>query len=503
MKMMLQSLLSRHLLTAACVTVSMSLAGTPLFAAPEQLMIAVDGDVSSLDPSKDSAPLSLGYRLNVFDSLTELDREGAVHPRLAKDWSYSDDLRVWTFNLRDDVKFHDGTELTAEDVVFTAQRILADEKSPVRQFMRLIEKAEAVDKHTVRFTLVQPYGIFDRQMKYLYVMSKKFTEEQGDQGYATRPIGSGPYRFVEWVKDDRLVLEVFPEYWGGEQEVKRATFKPMPAAAGRANALLTGEIDIVPSIPASLLPMLQSAPDVTVGIDTGFRVAFLALDPTRAPFDKPELREAADIAINREAIAQELMRGSGRATGLLIPPSNEGYDASFKPAPYEPERAKELVKQAGYDGTVITIDHPNNNVTMANEVAQAVAGYLTEAGFNVRLNSLEFTAFFPLWVQRKTNNAFLYEYGSSQFHAETVLATMFEKGSRAFRTLDEVDALVKAQRAEPERAKQQEMISKVFEINRQDRMYLPLHDAMQTFGYRSSLEYKPYPDSVVRLYDLN
>ena len=491
----------KRVASAALISATSLLAlSSATVAAPEQLVIALSGDMPTLDPSKDTSPIGLNFRLNVFNALTELGREGQVIPQLAESWTISDDLTEWTFVLRDGVKFHDGSTMTADDVVFTTEHVLGDDTSPVRAFLRLVKTAEAVDEKTVKFTLTQPYSMFDRQVKYLYVMSRAYYDAAGDTGYATKPIGTGPYVLAEWVKDDRMVLEAFADYWGGEPAVKTGIFSPIPSDAARANALLSGEVDLVPSLPPSLIDMLKGNDTLKVEIAPGYRVSFLELDPTRAPFDNAKIREAVDVAIDRVAIADRLLRGTGKATGIIIPPSNGGYDASFSPTEYNPDLAKQLLQEAGYDGTVINIDYPNNNYPMANEVAQAIAGYLTDAGLKVQLNPMEFTAFFPAWVQNKLSPMYYFAFGSSQFHAETILATLYEAGGHMRHNNPEIDALVKSQRQEVDETKKQEMISEIFRISSEDRQFLPLYDMLQVYGVKAEFDYVPYPDEIVRLY---
>ena len=193
-------------------------------------------------------------------ALTELQRDGQMNPRLAESWTYSPDLTEWTFKLRQGVKFHDGSPFTADDVVFTIKRIKADATTPVRTFIRLVTTVEKVDDHTVRFKLIQPYGIFHRQISYVNIMSKTYFDKVGDEGYATKPVGTGPYKLVRWVKDDRMVLEANPDYWRGAPAIKRATFRPIPAEASRASALLSGEVDLVPALPPSLIESTEIGP---------------------------------------------------------------------------------------------------------------------------------------------------------------------------------------------------------------------------------------------------
>ena len=491
----------RHVRTAlgTALLAATILSGAAAQATPEKLTVALSGDFPSLDPSKDTSPIGLNYRLNVFEALTQIGKKGEVIPQVAESWTHSDDLKTWTFKLRPGVKFHNGYDLTASDVKWTVERILADDKTPVRNFLKLVDKVEAPDDLTVVFHIKAAYAIFDRQTKYTYVMSKKYWEEVGDAGYATKPVGTGPYKMVEWIKDDRMVLEAFDGWWGGDLPVKQATFRPIPSDAGRANALLSGEVDIVPDLPPSLVPMLQGKDDLVVAAESGFRVAYLGMNPTVAPFNNAKLREAVDYAIDREAIATKLMRGTGKATGIIIPPNNEGYTADFPPVKYDPAKAKALVKESGYDGTPVVMDYPNNNFALANEQAQAIAGYLKEAGINVQLNSLEFTAYFPKWVQNKLDKMTFFAFGSSQFHAETIQGTMYEAGTHNWSADPELDKLVKAQREEADKAKQQALITEVFRKGNQMREFLPLWDINLVYGAKKTAEYSPFPDGIIRL----
>jgi peptide/nickel transport system substrate-binding protein len=483
---------------AAAILASPNLASA---APPAQLTVALTGDFPGLDPSKDTSPLGFNYRLNVFDALTELQRDGEMNPRLAESWSSSDDLTQWTFKLRKGVKFHDGSPFTADDVVFTITRVLNDSKTPLRTFVKLVKTVEKVDDHTVKFTLIQPYSIFYRQISYVNIMSKAYWEKVGDEGYAKKPVGTGPYKFVEWVKDDRMVLEANEGYWRGAPAIKKAILRPIPSEPSRVSALLSGEIDLVPSLPPSLLPQVKAAPNLNAGIAPSFRTIFIAFT-NKPPFDKPKIREAIDVAIDRKSITEKLLRGLGEPAGSMVPPMDIGFDPSLKPVAYDPERAKALVKEAGYKGEVISIQYPSNNIVMANEVVQAIAGYMTAAGLKVEIRPLEFTAFFPLWLQSRIDSMYFFAFGSSQYHGETVLTTMYEKGANAQWDVDmEIDRLLKAQRAEKDPAKQKQMLSQAFRLSNEDRYHLPIYHEMQAFGVKKTIDYKPWPDGFVRLYD--
>ena len=469
--------------------------------APAAITVALGGDFPGLDPSKDTSPIGFNYRLNVFDALTELQRDGQMNPRLAEAWTFSPDMLEWTFKLRRNVKFHDGSDFTADDVVFTIERVLADNTTPLRTFIKLVKTVEKVDDYTVKFTLIQPYGIFHRQISYVNIMSKTYFGKVGDQGYATKPVGTGPYKLVEWLKDNRMVLEANSTYWRGAPVIKSATYKPIPAEASRASALLSGEIDLIPSLPPSLMDQLKTAPSLNVGVAPGFRVVFTAFNVNKAPLDNPLIREAIDKGIDRAAITDKLLRGLGKPTGIMVPPMNIGYDASFTPTKFDPVAAQELVLKAGYKGEPISIQYPNNNIPMANEVVQAIAGYMTSIGLKVEIKPMEFTAFFPLWLQSKLDSMYFFAFGSSQYHAETVLTTMYENGSHAFKVDMEIDRLLKLQRTVTDPAEQKKLISEAFRRSNENRYHLPLYDEMQAYAVKKSINYSPWPDGFVRLYD--
>jgi peptide/nickel transport system substrate-binding protein len=470
-------------------------------AAPGNLTVALPGDFPSLIPSDDSSPLGFNYRLNVFDQLTFIERDGRVGARLATGWAVTDDLLVWTFKLRTDARFHNGTPVTAKDVEFTTRYILDNPQSPTRTLLRLIKDVRAVDDDTVEFTLNQPYAFFERQISFINIMSKAYHEQVGNLGYSQNPVGSGPYKFIRWVKDDRLELEAFNDYWGGPPALKRATFRPIPADTSRATALLSGEVDLVTTLPPPLIERLRGARGLEVGTAPGSRVIFVGFNVNASPLDNPNIREAIDLAIDRKAITEKLLRGLGQPASMMIPPNNVGYDPATIPVAQDMARAKQLVSDSGYKGDTIFIDYPSNNIILANETVQAIAGFLTEAGLKVDIRPAEFTAFFPQWAQTKMKSMYMFAYGSTQYHADTILTAMYETGGRVYKLNEEVDALAKEQRRTVDRSKQNEVISRLFRIAAQDRYNLPLYYEYNAFGMKAGTDYVPWPDGFVRLYE--
>ena len=478
--------------SAVVLAAALFIHGGAARAASEAIAVALPGDFPTLDPSKDSSPIGFNYRLNVFDALTELRRDGGIEARLAESWTFSPDLTEWTFRLRQGVTFHDGSPFTADDVVFTIERIKADNTSPVRTFIRLVDKVEKLDSFTVRFKLNQPYAIFHRQISYVNLMSKTYFDKVGDQGYATKPVGTGPYRLIKWSKDDRTELEANASYWRGAPAIKRATFRPIPSGSARAAALLSGEIDLVPALAPALIGQLKSRADLDVATAPSFSRGVRRVQRQQAAARQ---RESARGDRRRDRPVSDHGQASARARQAdgnhMVPPMNIGYDPSFKPVAYDPQRAKQLVAESGYDGTPIAIQYPGNNIVMANEVVQAIAGYMTAAGLKVEIKPMEFTAFFPLWLQAKLDSMYFFAFGSTQFHAESVLATMYEQGARAYKVDMEIDALLKKQRTLVDPAEQTKVIAAAFRKSNENRYQLPLYDEMQAYGAKKTVGYAP------------
>jgi peptide/nickel transport system substrate-binding protein len=279
-------------------------------------------------------------------------------------------------------------------------------------------------------------------------------------------------------------------------------FRPIPSEASRSAALLSGEIDLVPALPPALLPQLRASPELKVGTAPGFRVIFLAFNVNKAPLDNPKLREAIDVAIDRDSLTRNLLRGLGKPTGIMVPPMNIGYDPSLTPAKYDPERARRLVAESGYDGRPILMQYPNNNLVSADAVAQAVSGYLGAVGIKLSLRPMEFTAFFPAWLQDKLEESYLFAFGATSYHAESILTTLYEQGSHAWKADPRIDRLLKQERTVVDPAEQKRILSEAFTIIRDNRYEIPLYDELQAFGMRKTVDYDPWPDGFVRLYDL-
>ena len=489
---------------AAALAASVLALGAPVAKAQEpKLTVGLTSDFPSLDPLMDLSPIGFNLRLNLYDQLTEIRKDGSVGERLAKSWQSSPDAKTWTFELRTDAKFHDGSPLTVDDAIWTIRKALDDARSPLKVYLSKVQSVERASDTQVRFNLVEPFAIFDRQLTFVSILPRKAYEAMGEAEFGQKPIGSGPYRLVRRIKDDRTELAAFDQYWRGAPKIKSVILRPIPSPFARNSALLTGEIDIDPSVPPSLIPKLQATPDVKVTQADGFRVMYVGFNVNYMPaMADVNFRLAVDSAIDREAIGTKLLRGLGRPTGQLPAKITFGHDPSIPITPFNPQKAKELLAKTAYKGEPIPLQYTNNNYALADDVAQAIVGYLKNVGINVELRPMEFSAFLPAWAQRKMEAMFYFAFGPAVFDADNITSGMYETGSRIYAVDPEVDRLARAARGESDQAKRKQLFSQLFKISNATAAYVPLYEEVQSFATRANVTWEPIADGYFRFYQM-
>jgi len=465
--------------------------------------IAVPSDVPSLDPTIDTSPIGQNVRLNVYDQLTQITADGSVEPRLATKWSTNDDSTVWTFTLRTNAKFHDGSPVTVDDVIWTYQTILSNDKSSVKPYLSKIKDMERVSDSELKITLSEPFAPFDRQVSLVSIAPKAAYERLGPAQFNQKPIGSGPYKLVRWIKDDRIEMDAFDEYWAGAPAVKKVLFRPIPADASRASALVSGEVDLVPLLPPQIAEGLAGRNGINIVQVPSHKVVYIGFDVRNGIFGNADFRRAVDTAIDRKAITTQLLRGLGEPSGQIVAPVTFGYDPSIKATTYDPEAAKKALASSGYNKEPVIIQYPNNNVASNDAVAQAIAGYLQAVGINAQLQGMEYTAFFPLWVGRKLNQMHVFSYGPTNLDADLPLTSLYETGrTRGYWENAETDKLVRAQRAAADPEKRKELIGQIWKQTKDEVIYSLLYNETHVWGVGPRITITPRADGLVRLSEL-
>jgi peptide/nickel transport system substrate-binding protein len=469
--------------------------------APSKVVAAISSDIATLDPTIYHAIISFHARLNIFDALTDIGPDGSVVPRFATKWEKSGDAKSWTFTIRTGAKFHNGEPVTIDDVIFSYQKIIDDEKSPTRVYVNNIASIDRVSDTQIRFNLKTPFAPFDRNATLIAVIPKKAYQEMGADAFGKKPIGSGPYRVVNWIKDDRLELEGFDAWWGGAPSVKQVVMRPVPSESARSAALLSGEIDIVPALPPALMQTLSNRPGVKVKVSDGYKVVYLGFNPADPSLKDIKMRQAVDAAVDRNAISQQLLRGMGLPVGQILAKVSFGHDDKRPPTTFDPERAKQLVKESGYKGEPITFQYPNDFIASADAVASAVAGYLKAAGINVKLEGMEYNGFYALWSGKKLSGMHMFVFGPSLIDGDVPIFSIFAtKGNRGYMFDPKVDQLAEDQRSESDPKKRLELIAQLWRETDRYQPFAFLYNERQAVGLRDGVEWEAQPDGYIRFW---
>ena len=406
--------------------------GASVFAAGNDTIVVSQGsDVLTLDPTLDTSPIGINVFRNVFDALTRIEADGSVAPLLAESWTVSEDTKIWEFAIRSNSKFHNGQPVTVDDIVWTYQHLAAELKSPVRTYINKLKTVEPAGGNTVKFTLSEPFAAFDRQVSLISIISKQAFEEIGAARFALAPVGSGPFRVVRWVKDDRVELAAFGDYWAGAPKIKTLIFKPVPSETTRAAALSSGELDVVAILPPALVNSLSSRKGLKIEKVASNKVVYVGFNITNPLLSDVRIRQAVDFAIDRNALTSRLLRGLGKPSGQVIAPVTSGMRRrSSRPRSIPHVRnnwwqLRDTKAKKSRFSIPITISHSEKS-------AQAIANYLGNVGINVDLQGMEYSAYFPLWSNRKIIGMHLFAYGPSIMDAELAIGSLYVSSGRVY-----------------------------------------------------------------------
>ncbi len=375
-------------LAALAVALLAGVVSGPAFAARTDLTVGMVLEPPNLDPTAGAAAaIDEVVYANVFEGLTRIVADGSVQPDLAKSWDISDDGLTYTFHLQDGVKFHDGTAFDASDVKFSLDRArAADSTNAQKGLFAAIASVDVVDPATVKVTLAHPQGNFLFNMAWGDAVIVA-PESAGDN--ATKPIGTGPFKFVEWVKGDHVELAKNPDYWGTPIKLDKATFKFIADPTAAFSAMMAGDVDAFPNFPApETLAQFKADPRFAVVIGTTEGETIMAMNNGKKPFNDLKVRQAMSYAIDRQAIIDGAMFGYGTPIGSHFSPADPGYVDLTGMYAYNPNKAKELLKEAGYpDGFKVTLKLPPP--AYARRGGEIIAQQLKAVGVDAQLINVE------------------------------------------------------------------------------------------------------------------
>ena len=479
----------------------------------QTITVAVGADAVRLDPPDMTDNLSETVLRHIMDGLVEFDEQLNIKPALAERWEISKDGKDVTFYLRRGVRFHDGTPFNAQAVKANFDRILNGQLRRTSLYAPYVDSVEVRGPYTVVFHLKAPFGAFLHHLAHGagLIQSPAAIERWGDK-VGQHPVGTGPYRFVEWVPGDHITLEANPDYWRGRPKTDRIVFRVVPEDATRVFQLQTGEADVITWVPPSEVPRLQGAAETNVIVADSLRVIYLGFNTLRRPFDDPRVRQAVNYAINKELIVSQVLGGFARVSDSPMAPKVNGY-CSTGGYPYNPEKARQLLREAGYpNGLDVTLWAPQGRYLKDYETAVAIQAMLQQVGIRAQLRTFEWATYlrniFDVPKDQATYQMYLLGWAPSTGDADWVLRPMFHSSAHppgdnaSYYANPAVDRLIEQGMRISDPARRAQVYCQAQKLITADAPWAYLHVLQQIVGVRANVEgVKVLPIEIVLVKD--
>ncbi|WP_438315705.1 ABC transporter substrate-binding protein [Sporosarcina sp. FA9] len=502
-------LISIVLVLSACTTTTKPSGTGNVKDEKNTLNISVGPDLMTWDIHNHVTTTTETIHVNVFDYLLMRDSKGDIQPHLAKSWKQVDDL-TYEFELNDGVKFHNGDELTAEDVKFTFERVANDTTLRSHGDFNVISEVKVLDKLNFQIITSEPDPMLlsrvSRQASG--ILPKSYIEEKGWNHFMESPIGSGPYQFVEWKRDNRVVLERNDDYFTGKSgDWDEVVFRAIPEESTRVAELLTDSIDIVANVPPSDWDRVNNSDNSEIVTGSSNRTYMLFLRTQEGwPTSDVKVRQAIDYAINDKALVESSLNNGGTPTLTRINPGNLGVEEDlFGKYNYDVEKSKKLLAEAGYkDGLSIELAGPTGRYLKDREVLQLVAGMLEEVGIKTDMNLQKWGPFVDLREQQKHKDGYLIALGSSFFDAGQSLEYYGTKRSETINGYSnpEVDQLLEEAASSLDEDLRIKNYKEIQRIVAEELPILPLFQVDQFYGVNKRVDLTSRLDELLYVQDI-
>jgi peptide/nickel transport system substrate-binding protein len=499
------------LATALAFTVLLGLAGSSSAQTKDDTIVyALQSDIDNWDPPNSvlREAIILGY--HVFDHLAVRDlKTMKVGPNLATSWKTLDEV-TWEVKLRQGVKFHDGSPFTAKDVKTTFDRVLDPaKKMTARGNHAKIKSVEVVDDYTVKFHTDGPYPLFVERMTALVMQSEKQIKEKGHDWMQEHPVGTGPYKLVRWGRKQEHVLVRNDDYWGAKPHYKNLRVRIIPEQATQIAELISGGVDLIKAVPPDQMDVINKSGQARTGTSPILRTAFLQLDQSgRAgpnPFQDRRVRQAANLAIDIDAIIKHVLNGLGDRTPTVVNPMAFGFDPAVKPYRQDLERAKKLLAEAGFPNGVDVrfMTGPPIVEPAIQQTNDAIIADMAKAGFRVQQNYIgDNTVLVAKIKESKADPMFNWSWGYySVFDADAILYDCLKCGEAySYYCNKDLDALILAGRSTLDARKRTETYQKVQKLLFDDAAYIFKWGLRGVWGISNRIEYQAPADEIDRLF---
>jgi peptide/nickel transport system substrate-binding protein len=500
----------KHLLAAALLALAV-----PVHAAT--LKWAAQNDILTLDPHSQNHATTSSLLQHAYEGLTRYAKDYSIEPALATSWQQVTPTQL-RFTLRKGVKFHDGSPFTADDVVFSFQRILQPQGT-MQVYVGSVKEVKKVDDYTVDFMLSGPNPVLLRNIADFRIMSRGWSAKHKsenvqnyvakEESFASRNAnGTGPYVIKSWEPDKRIVMAANPDWWGKrEGNVTEVIYTPIKADATRIAALLSGDVDMVTDLPTQDVTRLRSEAKLKVLDGHEVRTIFIGLDQHsdelkyssvkgKNPFKDARVRKALNMAVDREAIRRVTMRGLSIPAGIMVAPGVHGHTKDIDtPVALDAEGAKKLLADAGYaNGFEFGLDCPNNRYVNDEEICQALVGMWAKIGLKAKLNAQPMATFIQK-IQKFDHDAYMLGWGVVNFDANYTLQSLVRTkttgadGSFNLGRISDakIDALVDGIKAELDTGKRDAMLREALVLTRDNFYYVPLHHQLRPWALKKNV----------------
>jgi len=503
-------MLKHILITAVMVSASITSASA------ETIRWARAGDAITMDPHAQNEGPTHTLNHQIYDSLVQRDMSGAMIPSLATEWAaLSENPNVWRFKLRQNVTFHNGAAFDSEDVVFSINRAMAD-GSEMKELLSSVQDVRAVDAYTVDIETKGANPLLVNNLTNMFMMDKSWSEAndvmtphdvaKGETNFATMNTnGTGAFMLVSRAVDEKTVLKANPNYWGKDiypNQVTEIIYTPIQSSATRVAALLSGDVDLIQDVPVQDLGRVESSSGLKLATAAQNRVIFFGVNTTKGPTADLPVRQAMNIAINRDAIKQVVMRGQSDPTGVIMPPFVNGWTEKLNEYPkYDLDEAKALMQEAGYgDGFSIVLNCPNDRYVNDEAICQAAVGMMAQIGIKVTLDAKPKAQHFPI-AKGGESDFYMLGWGVPTFDSHYIFNFLVHtqtenRGSwnpTGFSNAD-VDAMIVSLESETNLNKRDETIAKIWAEVQTAQIYLPIHNQVLNWGMSENINFDVQPE---------
>jgi peptide/nickel transport system substrate-binding protein len=490
-------------------------------AAAGKVVIAQGVDPTTLDTMHQQETPASNLATHIFDTLVERDQNLKIVPALATELPKATAPTVWEVKLRKGVKFHNGEDFDAESAKFSIER-LANPANKLRGSAPFgpIDRVEIVDSHTIRIHTKKPWPIMVNALTFRQASMYPPKAYAGkDTVFVSRnPIGTGPYKYVRWSKDEEIVLEANAAYWRGEPTIKTVIFRPIPDDAVRVAALQNGEVDVAVNIPPHLAAIIDKHPRLFLSTAPSVRTIQLmyytmqmdAQHKPQGPYQGPtadkRVRQAMNHAVDVDEIIKSVLDGRGVRVSTMLTDKHFGFDPQLKPIKQDVAKTKQLLTEAGFpNGIDIVLNAPQGRYVRDKEVAEAIAGQLTKAGIRTTLRAHEWGNYLNNMVYvHKGGPVWLIGWGTPTFDAETVYVPLFRTGGVFVNYSNpEFDRMVDEAQTIMDEKKRLDQYHRINRLWVEDAAAMPLYQQIDLYGASKRLNWKARGDEVIKVYDMS